>query len=261
MSGTTDGTARHCVIIPSYNTGPLLADTVCGALEAWQPVIVVIDGSTDGSETALRGIGRDDSGLHIVQLPSNGGKGAAVLAGLDHAASLGCTHAAVFDADGQHEAADLPRMMHLSQIHPEAMILGVPVFGSEAPGLRVHGRRVGNFWANLETWWGGIGDSLFGFRVYPVAAAQDILRSIRGGRRFDFDTQLAVRLYWAGVPPLNVPTRVRYPATSDGGVSHFRYLSDNLLLVRVHAGLLLHSFLLAPRLVRFRRRGPLAATS
>lgn len=248
---------RHGIIIPSYNSGPLLEKTVREALDYWQPVVVVCDGSTDGSSAALWALAGENRFLHLIQLATNKGKGAAVLAGLDHAADHGWTHAAVFDADGQHEASDLPRFMAASRRHPEAMILGEPVFGPEAPALRVQGRRFGNWFANLETWWGGIHDSLYGFRVYPVEPSRRILRSIRGGRRFDFDTQLAVRLYWQGVPPLNFPTRVHYREKNNGGVSHFHYLRDNLLLIAVHAVLILRSFTLIPRLRRFRRRATL----
>lgn len=250
--------AHRCVVIPSYNSGPLLEATVRSALEHWSPAIVVLDGSTDGSGEAVRALAAARDDLHVITRARNGGKGAAVLAALEHAASRGFTHVAVFDADGQHEASDLPRFMEASADHPGAMILGLPVFGEEAPAERVKGRRIGNWWTNLETLWGGIGDSLFGFRVYPVEPSLSVLRSIGGGRRFDFDTQLAVRLYWAGIPPLNIPTRVHYPRREVGGVTHFRYLRDNLLLVRVHARLVLRSLPLFPRLLRYRRRPPLS---
>lgn len=249
---------QRCVIIPSFNSGPLLEKTVREVLACWKPIIVVMDGSTDGSHAPVQALAAREPSLHLIELPSNQGKGAAVLAGLDFAAGRGWTHAAVFDADGQHEASDLPRFMQVSQLHPEAMILGVPVFGPEAPTLRVQGRRAGNWFTNLETWWGGIHDSLFGFRVYPVESSRKILRSIRGARRFDFDTQLAVRLYWQGVPPINIPTPVHYREKSDGGVSHFHYLRDNLLLIAVHSGLIIRSLFLAPRLWQYRRRRPLA---
>lgn len=247
----------HCVIVPSYNSGQILAQTVRDLVDVWQPVIVVIDGSTDGSERELRELTRGKSGLEVLVSKSNEGKGAAVLAGLQGAAARGMTHAAVFDSDGQHLASEVPRFMRASLAHPEAMILGVPVFGGDAPSLRVTGRRVGNWWANMETWWGGIDDSLFGFRVYPVEPSLRILRRIRGGRRFDFDTQLAVRLYWAGVRPLNLPTPVLYPRRETGGVSHFRYARDNFLLARVHSFLFLQSLTMIPRLYRYKRRGPL----
>ena len=247
------------VIIPSYNSGPLLESTVRAVLETWRPVVVVVDGSTDGSEQRIRDLAARQKDLRVISHPVNRGKGAAVLTGLEFAQSEGWSHAAVFDADGQHETSDLPGFMAASRLHPQAMILGRPVFGPDAPTVRVVGRRAGNWFANLETWWGGIDDSLFGLRVYPVGPALETLRAIRGGRRFDFDTQLAVRLYWRGVPPMNLPTRVHYHAANLGGISHFDYLRDNLLLARAHAGLLLQSFFLAPRLARYRQRRPLVA--
>ena len=107
-------------------------------------------------------------------------------------------------------------------------MLGRPVFGPEAPQLRVRGRRISNWWANLETLGAGIGDSLFGFRVYPIAPLLRVMR--RGGwmRRFDFDPEAAVRLAWAGLPLVNIPAPVRYLQAEDGGVSHFRYGRDNV---------------------------------
>jgi hypothetical protein len=119
------------------------------------------------------------------------------------------------------------------------MILGVPQFTKEAPAARAHGRRVGNWWTNLETLWGGINDSLFGFRVYPIAKSLAVLEKIGVGRRYDFDTQLAVRLFWAGVRPINVRVPVTYFTPAQGGISHFKYLRDNLLLIRSHTGLVL----------------------
>ncbi len=247
----------QCVIVPSYNSGRLLEETLRSLLKIWEPVIVVLDGSTDGSAQYAHELANEWSGLYVLVHPLNLGKGAAVLTALEHAATLGMTHAAVFDADGQHVASEIPRFMAASRKHPEAMILGVPIFGADAPSLRVKGRRVGNWWTNLETWWGGIDDSLFGFRVYPIEPSLRILRQMRGGRRFDFDTQLAVRLYWAGVPPLNLQTPVHYLEREVGGVSHFRYVRDNLLLALVHVRLFLRSLILFPSLYRYRRRGRL----
>jgi glycosyltransferase involved in cell wall biosynthesis len=257
MSANSTRPQGRCVIVPSYNSGRLLEDTLRSCLDVWQPVIAVIDGSTDGSASRARDLTDGTDRLEVIMHEQNAGKGAAVLTGMERAAARGMTHAAVFDADGQHEATELLRFMAASAAHPEAMILGVPVFGADAPALRVGGRRVGNWWTNLETWWGGIDDSLFGFRVYPIAPSLRILRGIRGGRRFDFDTQLAVRLYWAGVPPLGLSTPVRYPERASGGVSHFRYLQDNLLLTLVHTGLFLRSLTMLPKLYHYRRRGPL----
>jgi hypothetical protein len=114
----------------------------------------------------------------------------------------------------------------------------VPQFGPEAPKARVYGRLGGNTFTEIETLWGGIRDSLFGFRVYPVAATVKLMDNIRTARRYDFDTEVAVRLYWQGFRPINIPVPVRYLTRAEGGVSYFRYLPDNLLLVSTHLRLL-----------------------
>ncbi len=244
----------HLVIIPSYNTGSRLVETVKEALACWQPVWVVMDGSTDGSAAALAEMTGPENGLQVLFQERNSGKGAAVLHALLAASQSGFTHALVLDADGQHSAADISRFMQASQKNPAAMILGVPQFSTDAPASRRHGRRVGNWWANLETLWGGIEDSLFGFRVYPIQESVRVLQNIRGARRFDFDTELAVRLFWAGVPPINLPAPVKYFNPADGGISHFHYWRDNLLLIRRHTLLVLEMLPQTRRIWKLRQR-------
>jgi glycosyltransferase involved in cell wall biosynthesis len=230
----TNASATHLVLIPSFNSGPLVLDTVRGARAAWNPVWVVVDGSTDGTGAALQAMAAEDSGLRVMLLPRNQGKGAAVLHGLEAAAAAGFTHALAMDADGQHPADRIAEFMALSAANPAAMVLGKPIFGPEAPLARVRGRRLSNACANLETLWAGIGDSLFGFRIYPVRALLDLMRTHRWMRRYDFDAEAAVRLAWQGVPALNVRVPVRYLRPEDGGVSHFHYVRDNILLSWMH---------------------------
>ncbi|WP_207538024.1 glycosyltransferase family 2 protein [Sabulicella rubraurantiaca] len=229
---------HRLVLIPSYNSGPHLAATVREARAAWAPVWVVVDGSTDGSEAPVEEMARTDPGLRVLRLPRNSGKGAAVQHGLREAAKAGFTHALTMDSDGQHPAGHIAAFMEASAQAPEAMILGVPVFGAEAPALRVKGRRVSNAWTRLETL-GAVADSLFGFRVYPIAKLLAVMERNPWMRRFDFDPEAAVRLAWAGVPAVNLPAPVRYLAATEGGVSHFRYGRDNALLTFMHARLVL----------------------
>lgn len=231
--------ATHLVLIPSYNPGPAVLTTVQAARAQWPVVWVVDDGSNDGSTASLQELAASDPGLHLIVLPRNSGKGAAVLTGLEAAAAAGFTHVLTMDADGQHPAALIPDFMAASQAAPAAMILGKPVFGPEAPALRVNGRKVSNGWANFETLWMGIGDSLYGFRVYPIAPLMRIMRGRRWMRRFDFDPEAVVRLCWAGVQPINKDAPVRYLSAEEGGVSHFRYLRDNILLTWMHTRLFL----------------------
>ncbi len=244
--------STHLVIIPSYNPGPGVVATVRAARAQWTPVWVVVDGSTDGSAEALQALAATDDGLQVIVLPENRGKGAAVLAGITRAAAAGFTHALTMDSDGQHPADLIPAFMAASQADPGAMVLGKPVFGPEAPALRVNGRKVSNGWANLETLWMGVGDSLYGFRVYPIAPLMQIMRANRFMRRFDFDPEAVVRLCWAGVRPVNVDAPVRYLSAEEGGVSHFKYLRDNTLLTWMHTRLFL-GFLLRLPMLAWRR--------
>lgn len=247
--------SSHLVMIPSYNPGPKVDATVREARAHWNPVWVVIDGSTDGSPERLRAMATTDPGLRVIQLPENRGKGAAVLEGLTAAAAAGFTHVLTMDSDGQHPAYCIPEFMQASARNPGCMVLGKPVFDAAAPQLRVKGREISNWWANLETLWMGIGDSLFGFRVYPIAPLERIMRSQRWMRRFDFDPEAVVRLAWAGVRPINLPAPVRYFRSEEGGVSHFRYFRDNRLLTWMHTRLFIGFLLRLPSLVVRRLSG------
>ncbi|RZL87284.1 MAG: glycosyltransferase family 2 protein [Variovorax sp.] len=250
-----DVSRTHLVLIPSYNTGERLFSTVNAARAQWSPVWVVVDGSTDGTGARLQQMAASDPGLRVWLLPHNQGKGAAVLHGLREAQAAGYTHALTMDSDGQHPAELIPEFMKASQARPETMVLGRPVFDASAPLLRVRGRRVSNSWTQLETLFAGVGDSLYGFRVYPVAPLIAIMARQPWMRRFDFDTEAVVRLAWRGVKPVNVDAPVRYLTAEEGGVSHFRYVRDNLLLTWMHARLMLEFLLRLPGLLLRRLRG------
>jgi len=239
----------HLVLIPSYNPGAKVLATVRAALAQWAPVWVVVDGSTDGSAEKLQALAAEEEHLTVIVLPQNRGKGAAVLAGLERAEAAGFTHVLTMDSDGQHPADLIPAFMAASQANPAAMVLGKPVFAADAPALRVNGRKVSNGWANLETLWMGIGDSLYGFRVYPVMPLRRIMQANRFMRRFDFDPEAVVRLCWAGVRPINIDAPVRYFRADEGGVSHFNYLRDNTLLTWMHTRLFLGFLLRLPLLI------------
>ena len=255
---TPPASTTHVVVIPSYDTGPTVYDTVRAARAQWQPVYVVVDGSGDGTGKGLQAMAAGDPGLRVWLLPHNQGKGAAVLHGLQQARAAGFSHALTMDADGQHPPQSIPEFMRTSGQRPEAMILGRPVFDASAPLLRVRGRRVSNWWTNLETLGAGVDDSLFGFRVYPIADLLAVMQSQRWMRRFDFDTEAVVRLAWRGVKPISRDAPVRYLSAEEGGVSHFRYGRDNALLTWMHTRLMIGFVLRLPMLIwwRARRRPP-----
>jgi len=261
--GAADVTAQaqasptHLVLIPSYDTGPKVLETVAAARAAWTPVWVVCDGSSDGTPALLQALAARDPGLRVFVLPVNRGKGAALLVGFEQAQRQGFTHALTMDSDGQHPASLIGEFMRRSAARPEAMILGRPVFDASAPLIRVRGRRISNWWVNLETLHAGVADALYGFRVYPVAALTTLMQARRWMRRFDFDTEAVVRLAWRGVKPINIDAPVRYLSAAEGGVSHFRYGRDNALLTWMHARLMIEFIVRLPwLLVRRMRKAP-----
>jgi glycosyltransferase involved in cell wall biosynthesis len=249
MSAVTQPSASHLVLIPSYNPGEKVLQTVAQARQFWSPVWVVVDGSTDGSDKKLIAMSQNDPGLRVLVLAENQGKGGAVLHGAKIAAQAGFTHLLAMDSDGQHPAHLIPQFMTESMKDSHALILGKPVFDDNAPRIRVNGRKISNWWANLETLWQGIGDSLYGFRVYPIAPLVDEMSKTRWMRRFDFDVELVVRLCWAGLKPVNIDAPVKYFSAEEGGVSHFKYGRDNVLLTGMHIRLFVAFLLRLPILV------------
>lgn len=245
----------HLVLLPTYNTGSRLAGVVAAVLRHWPAVLVVVDGSTDGSERALLELAKTENGLTVLVLPHNLGKGGAVLAGARAAVARGFTHALVMDADGQHPEESIAEFMAVSQQRPGALVLGRPIFPANTPLARLYGRKLSIGMVRLEMLGAAVDDPLFGFRVYPLAPLLAVLGPRRGGRRYDFDTEAAVRLGWAGVPPVNLAAPVKYFSPAEGGVSHFHYLRDNATLVWMHTRLVVELlFRRWPALLGHRRR-------
>lgn len=234
----TSPSRTHLVLIPSYNPGPRLLSTARAALAHWSPVWVVTDGSTDDSTAAIQHLATTEPHLRVIVRPANGGKGAAVLTAAEAALAAGFTHALVLDADGQHPENRIAEFMAASAATPAALIAGQPIFGPEAPKIRLYGRQLSVGVVHLETLGRVIADPLFGFRVYPLAPLVAALHSTRGARRYDFDPEVAVRMIWAGTPVHNIPATCRYLTKSEGGISHFHYLRDNLRMIWLHTRLL-----------------------
>ncbi len=230
------------VLIPSYNTGSLLEATVKEVLAStlW-PVCVVVDGSTDDSEKAIVDLAAKESRLVVLIKDENEGKGAAVRTGLLESGSSGFTHVLVMDADGQHPAKEINRFIKCAADHPEAMILGQPVFDSDVPWERLYGRKLSVWLVFCEVGGSAIGDPLYGFRVYPIKSLLAVMEKPGRSNRYDFDPEVAVRLNWRGVPALKVAAPVRYVSEELGGVSHFHYFRDNLRFVCLHARLLVQA--------------------
>src|ERR1700761_5491731 len=140
----TPPSRTHLVLIPSYNPGKKVFETVSAAREQWTPVWVVVDGSTDGTAADLQRMALADPGLRVIIRAANGGKGAAVLDGLVEATAQGFTHVLTMDSDGQHPAERIGAFMAESAANPTALVLGEPIFDASAPSIRVKGRKISN---------------------------------------------------------------------------------------------------------------------
>jgi glycosyltransferase involved in cell wall biosynthesis len=238
---------KPCVVIPVYDHEHAIGAVVGAVLGHGLPCILVDDGSKPSCARVLDQLAAASPGrVELVRLAQNQGKGGAVMAGFAHAGQSGYTHVLQVDADGQHNAADLPRFIELARANPAAVIAGCPVYDESVPALRLYARYLTHVWVWINTLSFAIRDSMCGFRVYPVAAALDLMRRRALGRRMNFDTEILVRLYWDGLKVVNLPTRVSYPLD---GVSHFMGLRDNVLITRMHATLFFGMLLRLPALL------------
>lgn len=223
-----------CILIPCYNHAGPLAVVLARLAEYGLPCLLVDDGSEPVVAAELDALAARYPWVTRLRHPHNQGKGGAVMTGLRRAHALGFSHALQVDADGQHDLADIPALLAEADKHPAALVSGRPLYDDSVPKGRLYGRYITHVWVWIETLSFAIKDSMCGFRVYPVAATCALLERVALGRRMDFDTEVMVRLYWAGVAVRFVPTRVIYPAD---GSSHFQLWRDNRDISWMHTRL------------------------
>ncbi|MGF6938239.1 putative LPLAT superfamily acyltransferase/glycosyltransferase involved in cell wall biosynthesis [Paraburkholderia sp. UCT70] len=252
-------TFAPCIVIPIYNHKDAIGASVAHLAVHGLPIFVVDDGSDAPTQRVLAALALQYAQqMTLLRLPANGGKGAAVMAGLRAARAAGYTHALQIDADGQHDATDVPRFIDAARAEPGAVILGRPVYDDSVPKARLYGRYLTHVWVWIETLSLTIRDSMCGFRLYPLALACELIDNVRLPTRMDFDIEILVRLYWRRAAFRSIPTRVTYAAD---GVSHFDVLWDNIRISRSHTRLVFGMLWRLPMLLAHKlmpRRGALA---
>jgi glycosyltransferase involved in cell wall biosynthesis len=242
---------KPCIVIPVYNHEAAIPYVLARLKSFAIPTFLINDGSSMLCSRILADCAeREPDWLILINRPENGGKGAAVLDGFKAAQALGFSHAIQIDADGQHDVNDIPAFLEAGKHHPEALILGQPLFDKTAPKSRVYGRIIANLWVWINTLSLAIADSMCGFRLYPLAAVEKLSAGTVIARGMDFDIDILVRLYWQGVDVVNIPTGVNYPYD---GVSHFKLWGDNLMISKTHAKLFFGMLLRMPQLLSRQR--------
>jgi len=244
-------TNRLCAVIPSRNHYLKVGDIVSWIRALDLPVIVVDDASTSPAREALVSLAHDDQHVTVIRNDVNRGKGGAVLRGIEMAAERGFSHVLQIDADGQHDLTALPRLVDLSQRHPDAVISGNPVYQETAGRGRRIARWLTHIWIWIETLSFRIRDAMCGFRIYPVADVLGVASEETLGRWMDFDPEILVRLFWRGVPIVTTPVRVQY---LEGNLSNFDIFRDNWRITKMHTRLVFTMLIRLPRILRNRPR-------
>lgn len=237
------------VVIPVYNHASAIGRMVEGIRRQGVHSLLVDDGSSAECAAVLDDLAtRYPEQISLLRLPSNQGKGGAVMAGLRAAAAAGksYSHALQIDADGQHDPNDIPGFLAEARQYPQAVVTGCPIYDDSVPKGRLYGRYATHVWIWINTLSFDIRDSMCGYRVYPLPATIALIDSVQIGRRMDFDCEILVRLHWRGVPVRNRQTRVTYPLD---GISHFDVWRDNLRISRMHAKLFFGMLLRLPQLL------------
>ena len=166
--------------------------------------------------------------------------------GMREAYQAGYSHALQIDADGQHDTADVQQFIEGGMHHPLAIICGQPRYDASVPKGRLYGRYITHFWVRIETLSSVIGDSMCGFRLYPLQSTCNLINSVKLPERMDFDIEILVRLAWRGLVFKNIATKVIYPPD---GLSHFNMLRDNIRITKMHTRLCCGMLLRLPLLL------------
>jgi len=212
---------KLAVVIPTYNNIGTLAGVIDGVLKYTSNIIVVNDGSTDGTKEVLKSYLQNNS-LHLVSYSENRGKGWALRQGFIRALQLGYEYVITIDSDGQHFPEDLEAFIHKLEEKGTGLIIGARNMNqSSVPGKSSFGNRFSNFWFWVET---GIKapDTQSGYRLYPVKLMEGTRYFTR---KFEFEIEVIVRAAWKGIAIESVPVKVYY-APPDERVSHFRPFRD-----------------------------------
>ncbi len=222
------------IAIPAYQEAATIRALAQEALAQSPNVIVVDDGSSDGTAEQLGGLP-----VTLLVHAHNRGKEASLRTAFAHALALGAACVIAMDGDGQHDPADAPLLLEAWRRSPRRILIGSRLHDrSQFPPARWRANRFACFWIS---WAAGhpIADSQSGFRAYPAEVMRLALGPKVRGSRFTFESEVLIEAARHGHPTLAVAIPGRYPANARR--SHFRPVWDITKIVLMVGGRLLRS--------------------
>ena len=209
---------KVAVVIPALDEARTIRDIALRSLAACPNVVVVDDGSRDGTARAL-----SDLPVTVLRHAATRGKATALRTGFAWALSIDADVVVTQDGDGQHRPEDIPRLIHVARRHPDKLVIAARLRGRErAPRARDFANRWADFWIS---WAAGhrIADSQSGQRLYPAALLRALpLERLASG--FALETEMVIAAARRGFLTVAVPIEAIYHL--NGRRSHFRPLRD-----------------------------------
>jgi len=216
------------VVIPAYNEAGTIREVAQRALAYCQRVIIVDDGSRDGTADAVA-----DLPVVLLRNNVNSGKAASLWRGMQHAIARGAVSVITLDADGQHRPEDIPRFLEMAAKHPDQIIIGSRLADRHViPTRRYYANKVANFWIS---WAAGyyLKDSQSGFRLYPASLLKDRKLRVSTTHGFVFESEILIESARHGVYGVTLPISAIYQPGSRP--SHFRPVLDIVRITRMVA--------------------------
>jgi glycosyltransferase involved in cell wall biosynthesis len=240
---------KSVVVIPAYDEARTIRELVQRVLACCPEVVVVDDGSRDGTGEAVAGLGAT-----LLRHEINRGKAAALATGFEWALARGAEAVVTLDGDGQHRPEDIPRLLAAAETYPGRLVIGARLFGRQAyPRARNFANAFADFWV---AWAAGhpLADSQSGQRVYPARLLRAVADLHERSRGFTFESEVVIRAALHGFTTVAVPIGAIHHV--NGRRSHFRPLRDTARIVAMIAGYLLRSGLNPRGLWRSLRKAP-----
>lgn len=237
------------IVIPAYNEVRTIRVLALEALAQCPRVIVVDDGSNDGTASQLEGLP-----VTLLIHETNQGKAASLRTAFRHTLEQGAQCAISIDGDGQHALADAQGLLRVWLMHPQCIVIGSRLHDkSQFPPARYRANRFACFWIS---WAAGhpIADSQSGFRVYPRDVMQLALTDKAASNRFTFESEILIVAAARGYSTVAIAIPGSYPVNRRH--SHFRPVADITKIVLMVAGKLLQQGMAPLGLLRSLKKAP-----